>query len=162
MVDAIDVVTAQSLSHVQLFATPWAEACQVSLSFTISQSLLKFMSFESVMPSSNHLILCQPLLLLPSIFPSIRVFSSESALHIRWPNIRASASVLPKNIQGEKGHLSCFFRIIPNLLHSTLNWKHFIMTQPTPMFLPGESQGWGSLVGCRLWGHIESDMTDAI
>ena len=105
---------------------------------------------------------CHPLLLLPSILPSIRVFSSESALHIRWPNIRVSASVLPENIQGEKGHLSCFFCIIPNLLHSTLNWKHFIMTQPTPMFLPGESQGWGSLVGCRLWGHIESDMTDAI
>ena len=72
------------LSCVQLFATPWTEACQTSLSFTISQSLLKFMSVESVM-LSNHLILCCPLLLLPSIISSIKVFSSESALHVRWP-----------------------------------------------------------------------------
>ena len=74
----------QSLSLVWLFATPWTAAQQASLSFTISQTLLKLMSIESVMPS-NHLILCHPPLLLPSIFPSIRVFSSESALHIRWP-----------------------------------------------------------------------------
>ena len=72
------------LSHVQLFATAWTAACQAPLSLTISRSLLKFMSIESVMPS-NHLILCHPLLLLPPIFSSIRVFSSESALHIRWP-----------------------------------------------------------------------------
>ena len=65
-------------------ATPWTAACQASQSFTISQRLLRLMSIESVMPS-NHLILCQPLLLLPSIFPSIRVFSNESVLHIRWP-----------------------------------------------------------------------------
>ena len=71
-------------SRIQLFVTPWTAAHQASLSFTISQSLLKFMSIESVMPS-NHLILCHPLFLLPSIFPSIRVFSSESALCIRWP-----------------------------------------------------------------------------
>ena len=64
--------------------TPWTAACQASLPFTISQSLLKLMSIESVMPS-NHLIICRPLLLLPSAFPSIRVFSSELALHIRWP-----------------------------------------------------------------------------
>ena len=64
--------------------TPWTAACQASLSMTNSQNLLKLMSIESVMPS-NHLILCHPLLLLPSIFPSIRVFSNESALHIRWP-----------------------------------------------------------------------------
>ena len=64
-------------------ATPWTAACQASLSFTISQSLLKLMSIELVMPS-NHLILCHPLLLLPSIFPSIRVFPSELALYIRW------------------------------------------------------------------------------
>ena len=71
-----------SLSCVQLFATPWTAACQASLSFTISWSLLRLMSIESVMPS-NHLILCHPLLLLPSIFPSIRVFSNESVC-IRW------------------------------------------------------------------------------
>ena len=74
----------QLLSHVWLFATPWTIAHQASLSVTNSQSLLKLMSIESVMPS-NHLILCRPLLLLPSVFPNIRVFSSESALRIRWP-----------------------------------------------------------------------------
>ena len=74
----------QLLSCVRLFATPWTAALQTSLSFTISQSLFKLMSIESVMPA-NHLILCHPLLLLPSVFPRIRVFSNESALHIRWP-----------------------------------------------------------------------------
>ena len=78
------VFAVQSLSRVRLPATPWTEAHQASLSFTISQSLLKFTSTESVTPS-NHLILCRPLLLLPSIFPSVRVFSSESALCSRWP-----------------------------------------------------------------------------
>ena len=77
--------SVQSLSRVQLFATPWSVGCQASLSITNSWSLLKLMSIESLMPS-NHLILCRPLLLLPSIFPSIRVFSNESALRIRWPN----------------------------------------------------------------------------
>ena len=76
--------SVQSLSHVRLFVTPWITARQASLSITNSWSLLKLMSIQSVMPS-NHLILCCPLLLLPSIFPSIRVFSSESVLHIRWP-----------------------------------------------------------------------------
>ena len=76
------LTSVQLLSHVRLFATPWTTACQASLSITNSQSLLKLMSIESVMPS-NHLILCHPLLLPPSIFPSIRVFSSESVLHIR-------------------------------------------------------------------------------
>ena len=75
--------SVQSLSRVRLFATPWTAACQASLSITNPWSLLKLMSIESVMPS-NHLILCCPLLLLPSIFPSIRVFSSESVLCIRW------------------------------------------------------------------------------
>ena len=77
-----DVV--RSFSSVRLFVTAWTAARQASLSFTISQTLLKFISIESVIPS-NHLILCHPLLLLPSIFPSIRVFSSELALPIRWP-----------------------------------------------------------------------------
>jgi len=76
--------SVQYLSRVWLFAAPWTAACQASLSITNSQSLPKLMSIESVMPS-NHLILCPPLLLLPSIFPSIRVFSNESALCIRWP-----------------------------------------------------------------------------
>ena len=76
--------SVQSLSRVRLFATPWTAACQASLFITNSQSLLKLMSIESVIPS-NHLILCRPLLLLPSIFLSITVFSSESVLRIRWP-----------------------------------------------------------------------------
>ena len=76
--------SVQSLSRVRLFATPWTAACQASLSITNSWSLRKLMSIESVMPS-NHLILCHPLLLSLSIFPSIRVFSNESALRIRWP-----------------------------------------------------------------------------
>ena len=81
---AVQFSSVQSLSRIRLFATPWTAACQASLSITNSRSLLKLMSIESVMPS-NHLILCHPLLLLPSIFPSIRVFSNESALGIRWP-----------------------------------------------------------------------------
>ena len=79
--------SVQSFSCVRLFATPWSTTRQASLSITNSWSLLKLMSIESVTPS-NHLILCRPLLLLPSIFPSIRVFSEESVLHIRWPKYR--------------------------------------------------------------------------
>ena len=78
------ISSVQSLSSVRLFATPWTAARQASLSITNSQSLLKLMSIESMMPF-NHLILCHPLLLPPSVFPSIRVFSNESILHIRWP-----------------------------------------------------------------------------
>ena len=80
----LSVQSVQSLNCVQLFATPWTATHQASLSITNSQGLPKLMSIESVMPSS-HLILCHPLLLLPSIFPSIRVFSNESGLRIRWP-----------------------------------------------------------------------------
>ena len=88
---------AQPLSPVQLFATPWTAPCQASLSIMNSQSLLKLMSIESVMPS-NHLILCCPLLLPPSIFPSIRVFSNESVLHIRWPKYWSfSFNISPSN-----------------------------------------------------------------
>ena len=89
--------SVQSLSHVQLFATPWNTAHQASLSITNSQSLLKLMPIESVIPS-NYLILCCPLLLLPSIFPSIWVFSNESVLHIRWPKYWSfSFSINPSN-----------------------------------------------------------------
>ena len=88
------LVVVQSLSHVGLFVTPWTAPRQASLSFTISQSMLRLLSVESVMPSS-HLILCRPLL-LPSIFPSIRVFSNESALHLRWPE-SCSFSFSPSN-----------------------------------------------------------------
>ena len=81
---SVDFVVVQLISRVYVFATPWTATCQTSLSFTISQSFLKLMCIELVMPS-NRLILCCPILLLPLIFPSIRVFSNELALHIRWP-----------------------------------------------------------------------------
>ena len=97
MPGAFQFSSVQSLSRVQLFATPWTAACQASLSITNSQSLLKLMSIESVMPS-NHFILCRPLLLLPSIFPSIRVFSNKSVLHLRWPKYWSfSFSISPSN-----------------------------------------------------------------
>ena len=93
----VSVSSVQSLSHVRLFVTPWTAAHQASLSITNSQSLLKLMSIESVMPS-NHLILCHPLLIPPSILPSIRVFSNKSALHIRWPKYwNLSFSISPSN-----------------------------------------------------------------
>ena len=89
--------SVQSLSRVRLFVTPWAAACQASLSITNSWSLLTLMSMESVMPA-NHLILCRPFLLLPSIFPIIRVFSNESVLRIRWPKYWSfSFNISPSN-----------------------------------------------------------------
>ena len=91
------ISSVQSLSRVQIFAIPWTAAHQASLSITNSRSLLKLMSIESVMPS-NYLILCRPLLLLPSVFPSIRVFSNESVLHIRWSKYWSfSFSISPSN-----------------------------------------------------------------
>ena len=97
LAEASEFSSFQSLSHVRLFATPWTAAHQASLSIANSCSLLKLISIESVMPS-NHLILCCPLLLLPSIFPSIRVFSNESVLLIRWPKYWSfSFSISPSN-----------------------------------------------------------------
>ena len=97
MPENIQFSSVQSFSRVQLFVTPWTAAPQASLSFTIFQSLLKVMFIESMIPS-NHLILCHPLLLLPSIFPSIRVFSNESVLHIMWPKYwRFSFSISSSN-----------------------------------------------------------------
>ena len=93
--------SVQSLSQFWLYATPWTAACQASLSITNCQSLLRLMSIDSVMPS-NHLILCLPLLFPPSIFPIIRVFSNESALHIRWPKYRSfSFSISPSSEQSQ-------------------------------------------------------------
>ena len=95
--ESLQFSSVQSLSHVQLFATPWTAACQASLPITNSQSLLKLMSIEWVMPS-NHLVLCHPLFFLPSIFPSIRVFLNESVLRIRWPKYWSfSLSISPPN-----------------------------------------------------------------
>ena len=91
------LVVVQLLSQVQLFATPWVAACQASLSYTVSWTLLKFMSIESVM-LSNRLVLWHPLLLLPSILPSIRFFPNESSLHIRWLKYWSfSSSISPSN-----------------------------------------------------------------
>ena len=110
--------SVQSLSHVRLFATKWTAACQAPLSIPNSQSLLKLMSIESVMPS-NHLILCCPLLLLPPIPPSIRVFSNESVLHIRWPKYWSfSLSISPANEYS-------------GLISFRMDWLNFLAVQGT-------------------------------
>ena len=97
----VQVSSYQSLRHVRLFATPWTAACQALLSITNSWSLLKLMSIDSVMPS-NHLILCCPLFLPPSIFPSIRVFSNKSVLLMRWPKYWSfSFNISPSNEHSE-------------------------------------------------------------
>ena len=100
------ISSVQSLSCVQLFVTPWTAAPQASLSITNSQSLLKLRSIQSVMPS-NHLILCRPLLLLPSIPPSIKIFSNESTLRIRWPNYWSFSF----NISSSNEHPGLIFRV---------------------------------------------------
>ena len=110
--------SVQSLSRVQFLATPWIAARQASLSITNSRSSLRLTSIESVMPSS-HLILCRPLLLLPSIFPSIRVFSNESALRIRWPKIWS----LSFNISPSKEH--------PGLISFRMDWLNLLAVQGT-------------------------------
>ena len=128
--------SVQSLRRVQLFATPWTAARQAFLSITNSRSLLKLMSIESVMPS-NYLILCRPLLFPPLIFPSIRVFSSESVLYIRWPKygVSALASVLPMNIQdgfplGWTGWISLQSKGLSRVFSNTTVQKHqFFSTQ---------------------------------
>ena len=114
--------SVQSLSHYRLFATPWTAAGQTSLSITNSQSFLKFMS-EWVMPS-NHLILCQPLLLLPLIFHSIRVFSNESVLRIRWPKYWSFNLNISPSIEFS-GLISL---TISNQLYSSIKFKNFKCT----------------------------------
>ena len=114
-------IVVQWLNYVQFFVTPWTAARQASLSFTISQSLLKLMFIESVMPS-NHLILCCPLLLLPSIFPSIRVFSNESVLWIRWLKYWSfSFSISPS-----KEYIACLFIYHIPPMHSLANNRYSI------------------------------------
>ena len=114
--------SVQSLSRVRLLATPWTATCQVSLSITNSGSLPKLISIESMMPS-NHIILCRPLLLLPTIFPSIRVFSNESALCIRWPKYWSFSF----NISPSTGH--------PGLISFRMDWLHLLAVQGTLMSL---------------------------
>ena len=125
---SVQFSSVQSLSRVQLFVIPWTAACQAFLSITNSQSLLKLMSIESVMPS-NHLILCHPFILLPSIFPSIRVFSNELVLCIRWPKYWSFSF----NISPSKEH--------PGLISFRMDWLDLLAVQgtlqessPTPQF----------------------------
>ena len=126
--------SVQYLSHVQLFATPWTEAHQASLSITNSRRLLKLMSNESVMPSS-HLILCCPLLLLPSIFPSIRVFSSESALRIRWSKYwSVSFSVGPSS-----EHQDCALSGWTGCISLRYGYHNDIFFTPRTQSLPGSA-----------------------
>ena len=114
----INFSSVQSFSRVRLFATAWIAARQASLSITNSRSSLRLVSTESVMPSS-HLILCHPLLLLPSIFPSIRVLSNESALHIRWPKF----CTFSFNISPSKEH--------PGLISFRMDWLDLLAVQGT-------------------------------
>ena len=129
--------SVQLLSHVQLFTPPWNAACQASLSITNSRSLLKLMSIELVMPS-NHLILCCPLLLPPSIFPSIKVFSNELVLHIRWPK-----------------YCSFSFNISPPSEHSGLisfrkDWLDLLEVQGTLKSLLQHHSSKASILQCSV------------
>ena len=130
--------SVQSLSRVWLFATPWTAARQASLSITNCRSLPKFMSIESVMPSS-HLILCCPFLLLPSIFPSIRVFSNESALHIRWPkdcSFRFSISLSNEH---------------PGLISFRMDWLDLLAVQGTLKNLLQHHSSKASILRCSAF-----------
>ena len=140
--------SVQLLSRVQLFVTPWAIARQASLSITNFWSVLKLMSIESVMPS-NHLILCRPLLLLPSNFPSIRVFSNELPLRIRWPKDWSfSFSISPSN---EYSGLICF----------RINWFDFLAVQGTLKSSPiSQFKSINSLVFSLLYGPSLTSIYD--
>ena len=160
------------MAHALLFShsvtsdsvTPWTAACQASLSFTISQSLLKFMSFESVMPS-NHLILCHPLL-LPSVFPSIRIFSNESALHTLSQSVRpwVSASFLPVNIQGWfllglTGLISLLSKGLSRVQHHSLKasvlWHSaFFMVQLSDLYMTI-----GKTIALTIWTFVGKMMS---
>ena len=132
---SVQVSSVQSLSHVRLFVTPWAEACEASLSITNFQSLSKFMSIESWMPS-NHPILYRPLLLLPSIFPSIRVFSNESALCIQWSKYWSfSFSISPSNEH-------------PGLISFRMDWLDLLAVQGTLKSLLQHHSSKASILRC--------------
>ena len=131
-----------SLSCFQLFVTPWTAARQASLSTTNSQSLLKLMSIESVMPS-NHLILCRPLLLLSSIFPSIRVFSNESVLCIRWPKyLSFSFSISPSN--------EC-----SGLISFRMDWLDLLAVQVTLKSLLQHHNSKASILWCSAFSILQ-------
>ena len=137
-------ISVQQLSHVRLFVTPWTAACQASLSITNSQSLLKPMSLESGMPS-NHLILCRPLLLPPSIYPSIRVFSNESVFffYVRWPKYWSfSFSISPS--KEYSGFIS--FRI---------DWLDFLAVQRTHKSLLQHHNSKATILQCSVFFMIQ-------
>ena len=136
--------SVQSLSHVQLFVTPWASAHKASLSIINSESLLRLMSIELMMPS-NHLILCHPLplLLLPSIFPSFRIYSNESVLHLRWPK-----------------HQSFNFSISPSneysgLISFRIDWLHLLAIQGTLKSLLQHHSSKASILKCSAFFIVQ-------
>jgi len=132
--------SVQSITCVRLFVTPWTATHQASLYITNSLSLLKFMSMESVMPS-KHLILCHPLLLLPSIFPSIRVFSNESALYIRWPKCWSFSISSPNEYSG-----LIFFRI---------DWLDLLAVQGTLKSLLQHHSSKASILQCSAFFIVQ-------
>ena len=138
----IQFSSVQSLSHVRLFATPWIAACQASLSITNSRSLLKLMPIESVMPSS-HLILCHPLLLLPPIPPSIRVFSSESTLRMRWPKYWSFSF----NISLSNEH--------PGLISFRMDWLGLLAVQGTLKSLLQHHSSKASIFQCSAFFTVQ-------
>ena len=132
------ISSVQSLSSVRLFATPWTAARQASLSVTNPSSLTKCMPIESVMPS-NHLILCRPLLFLPSIFPSIRIFSNESALDIRWPKLWSfSFSISPSNEHS-------------GLIYFRMDWLDLLAVQATLKSLLQHHSSKASILRCSAF-----------
>ena len=134
--------SVQSLSHVRLFATPWSAALQASLSITNSRSLPKLMSIESVMPF-NHLILCRPLLLQPSIFPSIKVFSNESVLRITWPKYWSfSFSISPCNEH-------------PGLISFRMDWLDLLEVQGTLKSLLQHHNSKASILQCSAFFIVQ-------
>ena len=138
----INSVAVQSLSHVRLSATPWTAAHQAFLSFAVSQSLLKLMSIESVMPS-NHLLLCCSLFFLPSIFPSIRVSSSESALCIRWPKYWSfNFSISPSNEY-------------TGLISFRMNWLDLLTVQGTLKSLLQHHNSKASILQCSAFFIVQ-------
>ena len=153
----MSIVDLQLHSGLQLFVTPWTAACHAFPSITSSQGLLKLMSVESVMPS-NYLFICCPLLLLPSTFPSLRVFSNKWALHIKWPKYWSFSSVLPMNIQdwfpsGLAGLISLQSMGLSRIFSNTTVQKHqFFSTQPSL---------WSNITSIRdNWKNHSFDCTD--
>ena len=141
LISIVSVSSVHSLSHVQVLVTLWTVAHQVSLSITNSHSLLKLMSIESVMPS-NHLILCHPLF-LPSLFPSIKVFSDESVLHIRWPKYWSfSFSISPSNEYS-------------GLISFRIDWLDFLAVQGTLKSLLQHLSSKASILWCSAFFMVQ-------